>query len=250
MTARGDERPANDEPESDESVEEIRADIEETRVEMGDTLGELGDRLEPSHLVEQAKENVRDATIGRVEETARGMSDMVVDTIKRNPIPAALAGIGLAWLWANRSQDHGNGRRYDRYGYVGESRYGTARSPGEKLGEVAERTREGIGNTASQVGESAEQIATDAVDRGRSAAEQVGPQLDRLMQTNPLAMGVVAIGAGAVVGALVPETQPEREMLGETSQQVSGAINETVSQAMDKVEEQADKAEEQLASKS
>lgn len=249
MTARGDERSANDQPESDESVEEIRADIEETRVEMGDTLGELGDRLEPSHLVEQAKENVRDATIGRVEETARGMSDMVVDTIKRNPIPAAMAGIGLAWLWANRSQDHANGRRYDQHGYVGESRYGTGRSPGDKLGEVTDRSREEIGNAASQIGEGAQQIATDALGHGRHTAQQVGTQFDRLMQNNPLALGVVAMGTGAVVGALIPETQPEREMLGETSQQVSGAINETVSQAMDKVEEQADKAEEQLASK-
>ena len=71
-------------------VAEIRADIEETRLEMGGTLNELGDRLEPAHLVQQAKENVREATIGRVEETAKGISDMVMETIKRNPIPAAL----------------------------------------------------------------------------------------------------------------------------------------------------------------
>ena len=66
---------------------EIRAEIEEARVEMGGTLNELGDRLEPSHLMQQAKENVRDATIGRVEETARGTTDMVMETIKRNPDP-------------------------------------------------------------------------------------------------------------------------------------------------------------------
>ena len=66
---------------------EIRAEIEEAREEMGGTLNELGDRLEPSHLMQQAKENVRDATIGRVEETARGTTDMVMETIKRNPDP-------------------------------------------------------------------------------------------------------------------------------------------------------------------
>ena len=53
-------------------VAEIRADIEDTRQEMGGTLNELGDRLEPGHLVQQVKENVREATIGRVEETTRG----------------------------------------------------------------------------------------------------------------------------------------------------------------------------------
>ena len=75
-----------------EQALEIRTEIEETRIEMGGTLSELGDRLEPGHLMSQAKDNVRDATIGRVEETAKGMSDMVMETIKQNPIPAALAG--------------------------------------------------------------------------------------------------------------------------------------------------------------
>ncbi|HET8777514.1 MAG TPA: DUF3618 domain-containing protein, partial [Candidatus Limnocylindria bacterium] len=108
---------------------EIRTEIEETRLEMGGTLSELGDRLEPSHLVNQAKENVREATIGRVEETAKGMSDMVMETIKRNPIPAAMAGAGLALLWTNRSSSGGhNGnagvRRYDAY-------YGTTSSYGQ-----------------------------------------------------------------------------------------------------------------------
>ncbi|MCA1569920.1 MAG: DUF3618 domain-containing protein [Chloroflexi bacterium] len=107
-------------------VAEIRADIEETRLEMGDTLNELGGRLEPSHLVEQAKENVREATIGRVEETAKGISDMVMDTIKRNPIPAAMAGAGLALLWKNRSQ--GSNDQYKtaygtEYGYQSRPAY-------------------------------------------------------------------------------------------------------------------------------
>jgi len=73
-----------------EQAHEIRAEIEETRVEMGGTLNELGDRLDPANLVSQAKDNVRDATIGRVEETAKGASDMVMETIRQNPIPCLL----------------------------------------------------------------------------------------------------------------------------------------------------------------
>ena len=85
-------------------VAEIRADIEETRREMGGTLNELGERLEPAASSTRQRKTFASATIGRVEQTAKGMSDMVVDTIKRNPIPAALAGAGLALLWVNRSQ--------------------------------------------------------------------------------------------------------------------------------------------------
>ena len=91
-------------------TQEIRADIEETRVEMGGTLRELGDRLDPGNLMNQAKENVREATIGRVEETAKGMSEMVMETIRRNPVPAAMAGAGLALLWMNRSNESQGGQ--------------------------------------------------------------------------------------------------------------------------------------------
>jgi len=48
--------------------------------------------------------------VGRAEdavstagETAKGMSSIVIDTIKQNPIPAALAGLSLFWLYKHRA---------------------------------------------------------------------------------------------------------------------------------------------------
>ena len=129
---------------------EIRAEIEQTREEMGGTLNELGDRLEPGHLMDQAKENVRDATIGRVEETARGMSDMVMDTIKRNPVPAAMAGAGLALLWMNRSNGHDGYRsgEYRAYGSGIRSAMSAnaERASVEKVGEVAGSVGDAVGS--------------------------------------------------------------------------------------------------------
>lgn len=87
----------------------IRADIRQTRERLGDTLEEIGDRLNPRHLTEQVKDNIRDATIGRVEHMARSAADRVnetryslMDTIRDNPIPAAMVGLGLGWLMMNR----------------------------------------------------------------------------------------------------------------------------------------------------
>src|SRR3954454_8560473 len=57
-----------------------------------------------------AKDAAWDATVGRAEEavstageTARGVRSVVIDTIKQNPIPAALAGLSLFWLYKNRT---------------------------------------------------------------------------------------------------------------------------------------------------
>jgi hypothetical protein len=232
-------------------VAEIRAEIEETRLEMGGTLNELGDRLEPGHLVEQAKENVREATIGRVEETAKGMSDMVMETIKRNPVPAALAGAGLALLWKNRSQ----GSQYDSKYATG---YGYQTRPAymyEENGGVGDKARDKAREAASTVGDAAATVGQNVTGAVGSVAqgagqtvEQVGWKLDRFMQANPLAVGAIAIGAGALIGSVLPETQHERQVLGDASRQVGSAVRDTVDQASAKAEETLDKAEEKVNS--
>ncbi len=68
--------------------------------------------------ITHAKQSLRDATIGKVETMARQVTDTVVETsdsfvetIKQNPIPAALTGIGLVWLLMNRSSSR---RRQER----------------------------------------------------------------------------------------------------------------------------------------
>jgi len=73
------------------------------------------------HAIEQAREAVRDmtgqartalrgATIGKVEtmahtasETAGGWRSTFTQTVKAHPLPAAIAGLSLGWLFLNRS---------------------------------------------------------------------------------------------------------------------------------------------------
>jgi hypothetical protein len=256
-------RDADDADSEEIEVAEIRAEIEETRLEMGGTINELGDRLDPGNLMNEAKENVREATIGRVEETAKGISDMVMETIKRNPIPAAMAGAGLALLWMNRS-DNGNGNerrqgsRYDRMygttssygqrsGTAGTGEYGRNRGIGDRAGEAIGGVGENVGNAVGQVGQTAQEVTGEVIERGQQTAQEVGWRLERFMQASPLAVGAIAAGAGALVGALVPETEQEREMLGDASRQVGEAMRDTVSQAGDQAEQALDDAERSMS---
>jgi hypothetical protein len=232
---------------------EIRAEIEQTREEMGGTLNELGDRLEPGNLMDQAKENVRDATIGRVEETARGMSDMVMDTIKRNPIPAALAGAGLALLWMNRSNGNGHGQYsprayrsgdYRSYAYAGQyARPGM----GQKVGDVAGTVGESVGGAVGTVKEGAGEAASTVAQGATQAVDEVGWRLDRFMQANPLAMGAIAVGAGALAGTLIPETPQEQQLLGDASRQVADTVRQTVDDVATRAEETLDETDQKVA---
>jgi ferritin-like metal-binding protein YciE len=86
MTARDERR----------DPEEIERDIGDTRAEIADTLGTIERRLAPERLVDQALDYLRRGDTG----TRLG------EVIKRNPLPVALVGVGLAWLaftaWSDR----------------------------------------------------------------------------------------------------------------------------------------------------
>lgn len=112
---------------SPDSVEVVRAQIEQTRAEMTETIEAIKEQIKPSHLVAEAKEAIREATLGRVEQvactttkiarivgnevslttreikaetnrTVGEMNDIVGGVIRRNQLLSALIGIGICWL--------------------------------------------------------------------------------------------------------------------------------------------------------
>lgn len=197
----------------------IRAEIRDTRERVGDTLEQIGERLNPNHLKEQVRENVshikdqvreniRDATIGRVEHMAQNAANRVnetrmtiADTVRENPIPAAMVGIGLGWLFMNRRQggaSHDADARYSggvRYGasaggargaygsyggyggagsggagYAGTERYAGSGS-GEESGAL-DRARDAVGDLGHTVRDTAGQLADRAQDVAGSVAHR------------------------------------------------------------------------------
>src|SRR3984893_4792205 len=104
--------PLNDVPAVD-PTEGIRDDIEERRAQMSETIDAIQDRLNPKRLMDDAKETVRAATVGKVTDMMNSASESasgLVDRIKENPLPAALIGLG-AWGLDGR-QENGKGRPY------------------------------------------------------------------------------------------------------------------------------------------
>ena len=237
-------RQGDDALETDEVVGEIESDLDETRSEMGETLSEIGERLDPTRLADEAKQKVRDATVGRVEEvvegagdTARGMSDMVMETIRQNPIPAALAGIGLALLWANRSDGNRNdGQRQQSHA----NRDDVMNSAKQGAADITDK----VGSTAGDAVENVQQLAQDATYNARQGAGEVVGQAQRIMNESPLVAGIAALGAGAAVGVLLPNTPLEKEYLGEPSSAVISAAADAASELGSKAEQSLDNARE------
>ena len=101
----------------DAHTESIKREIEQTRVVMSETIGEIQDRLRPDHLLQQAKDGVRDAAAGKVRsimhsanerahmaaERAREVGNHLTWYAKEHPIRMAITAGVITW-WAMRGR--------------------------------------------------------------------------------------------------------------------------------------------------
>jgi len=344
----------------------IREQIERTREDMSQTINELQERLSPQHLAQQARESVREATVGRVQQMVGSAGDTatqvarraqeaagpVMEQVRDRPVPIALAGAGVGLVWylrrrassrqtwsrddmydwdndtvstrdygrGNGSSDYGDQRTSERWnsdggwmralrdnplpasiaaasiGYMLWSRrssamaddfrspayagyeddvYGDASSSGRvgdsarelgrqardkaaAFGEQARETASAIGeqargkasalgeqarDTASAIGEQVSDTVRSARTRAGQVTRQTSTQFDHWMQENPLAVGIAAMAAGAVVGLTMPRTHAENQVMGASRDalidQASDSAQQLKDQVRDKVQEVA-----------
>ncbi|MEZ4711739.1 MAG: DUF3618 domain-containing protein [Caldilineaceae bacterium] len=107
------------------SSEDIREDIQETRRDMGRKIDTIQDRLSADNLKAQAREVVNefatataDSVSEYVRENAPDIGYTLIDAIKKNPLPSALVGLGLGWLFIesmSSDQESSARRRITRY---------------------------------------------------------------------------------------------------------------------------------------
>src|SRR4051812_27126027 len=224
------------------TTEAIREDIEHTRAQMSGTIEEIQERLSPTRLVNEAKETVREATVGKVTGMMNSASDSaqgIIDRIKENPMSAAMIGIGAWWLLGrlpggNSRRSSSYDRRYGNYGgdYTADVEPGRRESSGwSQHGGDAHGIRE--------MAHDATETMADYTSRGQQRlgemGEQVEDQFSRWMRQNPLAVGAAAIAVGAAIGLALPETERENELIGETRDHIVDRAQEMATQTVQQV---------------
>ncbi len=229
------------------SPEEIRAEIEQTRAELAETVDALRERLSPDHLKRQIFGTIRNATLGRVRnimetstERAKELGSIVAETAQRNPVtktildnplPAVLAGIGIAWLiwrktgksagrgeaWAGTETESEAGELCSCMGMRAEESAGTVAGKAkqmvglgrERAGEAVGQAREKAGQVFGQAKEKAGQLGAATREKARAVKERSRG----LVQEKPLLLAAAALGAGVIIGLTLPATEREREWL-------------------------------------
>ena len=249
-----------------DEVEATRVEIERTRAGMSETVDAIQERLSPENLKEQAKDRLKEATVGKAQEAGSG----IVDTIRQNPLPAALTGIGLGWLFVNaRKQSpyrspyrdvtyrdaayvegypptheyapgaYGYPPRYEDEGTDSSSAGQAAERAREKVGETAGRAQDKTGELASRTQDGASQLS----DQARYQARRATDGFQRVLQENPLTVGALAVGVGAAIGLAIPETSREHEVMGEARDNLVDKAQEKVQETQQKAQRVAEEAQ-------
>ena len=193
------------------SPSQIEEDIARTRSEMSRTLNALQRKLSPGQVVD-----------GVLSQFASGSGEFaggLARTVRANPVPVTLMGIGLGWLMvsAGRSPSDPVG---GRSATVDHRESNTAeRSEDRRLTSVAKGTGRRVRDMADTVRGKADGLRDNAArmgGRARVRAEQAQREVGRIVNRQPLLLGALGLTIGVALGASLPATRRENALLGET----------------------------------
>ncbi|AKT50561.1 DUF3618 domain-containing protein [Arsenicicoccus sp. oral taxon 190] len=160
-------------PTSSNDPEVLRREIERTRGNLSQNVNALGEAVDPGNVARRQAEKVQDRVVG----AGRGLKERIMG-----------------------SDDDGYRYDADRGYYVSDDRDGL----GQRLSGAGDR----VGDAASETGDR----LRDAAGTARSNLEQAPAMARRQTRGNPLAAGLIALGAGWLVGSLLPVSEREREL--------------------------------------
>jgi ElaB/YqjD/DUF883 family membrane-anchored ribosome-binding protein len=227
------------------SPEQIQRDIERTRAEMGNTLDTIRQKLSPGQMLDEALDYLKGSGLSQ-------FSSNLGETVQRNPIPVSLIGVGIAWLamagsrpsyasttWTTTGRTHSRigevaGSAAARTGQVMQGARVRAGETRERLGDMAHNAQERVGEARERLGEmayNARHQVGEAADRVRQQTQyQAARARDTyyyLRNEQPLILGILGLAVGAVLGAGLPSTRQEDELLGEIRDEYVHRAKET-----------------------
>jgi len=197
------------------AVEKVGDAASTVREKVGDAASTV--REKASDAASTVREKAGDVAETVVDST-RSAGSSVVDLVKNNPVPAALAGLSLGWLFMNNQSQQQ--RPTERWAGDYRPRPGNYDYPeGERRELPSEQARREPGYQAGQTSSYRSETYRGGSQTGQPARRTVD-RIQENIERNPLAIGAVALGIGAAVGLLLPETETENRAMGEVRDKV------------------------------
>jgi len=177
------------------------------------------------------------------------------DAVGKNPLSAALIGMGVLWLFAGsqpveRIGDFARSSGLYRIPGAAGDAFGAARSTlrsgtdavGERVASAKDIVKDGVVDaldSATRYGreyaDTASEYASSIPGSSGESFDTVRSNLSDFFRAQPLALGAIGIAIGAGIAAALPATQIEADYLGETSDTVRKTAAQFAAEQTDRV---------------
>lgn len=271
------------------SSREIRSEIDRTRSDMDDTFAALDAKLTPkeiglelwslfkggsttgaSKLWQVAREHPMPAAV-----VGLGLGWLMVESSRKSDAyDGRDRGDYRGYGASSYRQGYARSGSYGDYSYDADEDSGVLSAAKDKVQDVAGSAKEALSSAGDKVSDLGHQVADKASNLGHQVADKasnLGHQVSdkasglrrqaktqvrrarvgfwQTMEENPLMVGAATLALGVVVGLLIPSTDKEDELMGETRDQLLDQVKETGQQVLDKskhvAEAVADKVKEE-----
>lgn len=254
------------------SSAEIEREVETTRARLTGTIEELKERASPGQLFEQVIDYARGSG---GQEFMRNLGGAVRD----NPLPLLLIGAGIGWMMLSGGGSRDGARvaalppaprrsTDDVYLYdapssgpsiteragsalssVRDSVAGVAAQAGEALSSVRDSVAGAMGSAGEAVsgtwqgaGDTTRHYASYVRDSASGMTSGMGDGLGDMLRRQPLLAGGIGLLVGAAIGAMLPNSGTEDELLGETRKQVVNRVTTLAEQGYQQAKDVAGEA--------
>lgn len=209
-------RREDDQLDGTKSPELLEREVDLARTRLGNTASELSDRLSPGELLDQA--------LGMARQYGGEFGSNLGAQVKNNPMPMILTSVGIAWMMMSS----GNDKTRDKYT---DSTDTDGRSFNDAFGATAAKSRDKAAEISNRMHGATENV--------KESAQNARESLVQFYRDQPLIAGSLGIAIGAALGALVPPTEIEDDMLGEARDHSVDAAKSKAGEVYDKVRESA-----------
>ncbi len=177
------------------------------------------------------------------------------DAVRKNPLSAALIGMGVLWLFAGSrpvervgdfARSSGLDRIPDAAGNAFDAARSTLRSGTDAIadrvtsasGVVKDGVVDAVDSTTRygrEYADAASEYMAAIPGSGVEIFDTVRSNLTDLFKAQPLALGAIGIAIGAGIAAALPRTEVEVEYLGEASDSVRKTVAQLAADQTDRV---------------
>lgn len=209
-----------------DAVGQIQSKVGDVAEQVRDTAGDVAGQVkDAAGTAVHAVGDVAGSVAGKAGDLAGTTGDFggqLLKTITENPLPAAVTALGIGWLVM---QSNAGGQQ-------------RLRQAGEVVGDIAGQATDTVGDTVGAVG-----------DTLKDGAQQTQRGFNRMLMENPLAVGVMTVAAGALIGMALPETNQEHQLMGAMRDKLVERAQSVAQTTLDKVQQTTGDVMQQIQDK-